>query len=406
MHHHSRILNALIVSSLGAGAWLGAADSQLPESPFIVPPAGKPGAGTTPAPAAPPAADTSGPTITGFVDTTYNYNLNRPSNNTNQYYGFGSQANTFALNNAQIALTGNPKGDKEVTYLVKLNYGTDATAETPNGFASSPTASNLDVEEAWGAWVDPSTHLGLKVGKFVTYEGTEVIESINDPTVTRGLLFSLAEPFTHVGALGTWQVTDKVDLALGIVNGWDLITDNNTGKTGVAKIGINLGDPLLLTVSALYGPEEANDNTDKRGSVDVTGLTKVISHVDLNFQVNYGWERNGGLGIGLPADGRTYKWFGFGIQPVIHITPKVTIGTRFELFDDMDGARTNPTPGSSSKQRLISFTVAPGYTFTDHFLVRGEARLDVSNQQVYLNSDGVVDKKVQSTLAAEAIYSF
>src|SRR3954468_15999015 len=116
------------------------------------------------------AAD-EGPTMSGFVETTYNYNFNGPTSDTNQGHSFDNQANTFALNNAQLLIQGNPRGDKDVGYTLRVDYGTDATV-------IDPAASGLvTVEEAYGTYLCPDTHIGLKVGKFVTYEGIEVIES-------------------------------------------------------------------------------------------------------------------------------------------------------------------------------------------------------------------------------------
>src|SRR5208283_962519 len=93
---------------------------------------------------------------------------------------------------------------------------------------------------------------------------------------------------------------------------------------------------LSLTVSGIAGPEEPNDDHDQRYSFDVTGLTKLVPHLDINFQINAGTERHAAL------DGGLAKWYGFGVQPVLHFafSEKFTVGARIELFDDPDGART------------------------------------------------------------------
>ena len=412
-HPKLGLLHAMIVSSLGAGALLHAADTQLPVSPFLVPQPGKPGAGNTPATTGngPAPAPDNGPQFSGFVDTTYNYNINRPTSGINKYYSFDSQANSFALNNAQLELTGAPKGDGAITYMLKINFGTDATTEssTVNGVATN--TSQLDVEEAWGWYVDPVSKVGLKVGKFVTYEGIEVIESMNDPTVTRGLLFSVIEPYTHTGALLTWTGS-TMDYAVGVVNGWDELTASDLGKTVVAKMGITLGDPLALTVSGLYGPQGSatagavnfqpvGPDSNKRGSIDITGVTKIIPKVQLNFQADFGWEKNAPLAQAIPGatPNSQSTWVGFGVQPVFALTAVTNLAFRIEVLDDVDGARTGV------KQEIWSFSIAPGTNITPHFLLRAEARLDVSNATSYVNHAGN-PAKLQSTIAGEAIYNF
>lgn len=433
-HQKFSILKAMIVSSLGTGALLHAADSQLPVSPFLIPPAGAKGAGNVVATTGNgPNVTPDAPSFTGFVDTTYNYNLDRPASGLNSGYSFGAKTNTFQVNNCQLEITGAPKTDQAVTYMMKINFGTDANTEqssatTQNGAVGG---GQLDVEEAWGWYVDPVSKVGLKVGKFVTYEGIEVIEAINDPTISRGLLFSLAEPFTTTGALLTW--TGSVfDFAGGVVNGWDELTASDMGKTVVLKMGVTLGDPLALTVSGLYGTYQsatgvgitapgpnASINSNKRGSVDITGLTKVIPKIDLNFQLNGGWAKNAAptVAIGAAAAAASggsntavngqAKWIGGGLQPVYHFTASTTIGFRFEILDDVDGALTG------IKQELTSFAICPSTQITPHFTLRGEGRLDLSNvgtppngaAPFYTDHNGNA-VKIQGVLSAEAIYNF
>jgi hypothetical protein len=341
------------------------------------------------------AADDTGPVMSGFVETTYNYNTNRSPSNANVGHLFDAQSNTFALNMAQLLIQGNPRGDKDVSYTFRLDYGTDVGV-------LDPSAGMITVEEAYGTWRDPGSKIGVKIGKFVTYEGIEVIEAIADPTITRGLLFSLAEPFTHTGAVATY-VNGKLDFALGLVNGWDLVTDNNSGKTLVFKGTYNGGKDLVITLSGLYGPEKAGapafpaSNDDNRLSLDLTGVTKVVENLDLNFQLNYGTEEHSAVSDA----NKTAKWYGFGIQPVYHFDKKFSIGARFELFSDKDGART-----SVDNEKITTFSIVPAYQVTDHFLARAELRYDHSNNKVFDDRDGLATKKSQTEIVLETIFSF
>lgn len=429
-HQKFSILKAMIVSSLGSGALLHAVDAQLPVSPFLIPPAGSKGAGNVVATTGNgPAVIPDAPSITGFVDTTYNYNLDRPASGYNTGYSYMQKDNTFQVNDCQLEITGAPKTDQAITYMMKIDFGTDATIQQSSSAPAvgvSGTGGSLDVEEAWGWYVDPVSKVGLKVGKFVTYEGIEVIESMNDPTITRGLLFSLAEPFTTTGALATW--TGSVfDFAAGAVNGYDELTASNEGKTLVLKMGVTLGDPLALTVSGLYGTYQSptgtgltapgpngSVNSNKRGSFDITGLTKVIPKIQLNFQFNAGFAKNAaptvalgainaGAGNPNPAINGQAHWIGGGIQPVYAFTASTNIGFRAEVLDDEDGALTG------IKQELATFSICPATNITPHFLLRGEARIDITNAPsttpYFVDHNGNATK-VQGVLAAEAIYNF
>ncbi len=353
------------------------------------------------------AADTTpdtGPTFTGFADTTYNFNTNGPrvsgaGGSTNTFHSFDNEANSFNLNDAQLKVSGHPVKDQAITYVFSLDYGTDAKAI--NAADPNQVGNVVTIEEAYGTWMDSKTKIGVKIGKFVTYEGIEVIESMNDPTITRGLLFSLPEPFTNTGALLTYNPNDKLDIEAGVVNGWDEIQAVNSGKTVLGHAGYNWGDPLSLSATIMYGTAPIpGDDTDKRFSFDLTGLTKVVKNLALNFQLNYGRQQHAATEVGKGGEGAS--WFGLGVQPVYTINDKWSLGGRIEWFVDNDDALT---PSAPTKRRLLTISVAPAYQVTAHFLARVEARYDKSNQDDYLNKSGTA-KKSMGELAAESIFSF
>ena len=182
-----------------------------------------------------------GPQVSGFVDATYNRTLNASTARENVHHSFDQQSNTFLLNAVHLALSG---GEGEaVSYTVEIDAGTDAAAA---GSAGLGPGDDFDLQEAYVTYALGSSKLTVTAGKFVTFEGIELIESIDNPTITRGFLFGLAEPFTHTGMTASYQLSPRVQLVLGAVNGWDLWVDNNDAPTGVAKVGLDIGEPLRL----------------------------------------------------------------------------------------------------------------------------------------------------------------
>lgn len=342
---------------------------------------------TEPAPAvAEPAS--SAPKISGFVDTIYNYNFNRPADGKNSYYSYAGQHNNISLNAASVTVSG-LVGDS-LAYFVQVDAGADAVVDT---YAYGvPTI--FDIQEAYGQYT--SKHKwGLKVGKFVTQHGIEVIESGANPTISRGFLFGLAEPFTHVGGMVTYQASSKLDFALGAINGWDLLNDNNKAKSLLAKVGINLGDDLALTISGTAGPDQPGNTDNWRTSFDVTGISKQGA-TTLNFQANVGSEQK------VTADGKNDSWFGFGVQPVFKLSDTLSIGTRAEMFRNDKGSRCGAACAGAV---LVNLAVAPALTLTSNLVLRFEARLDVSDKDAFVQHDGGATNR-QVVALTEAIASF
>lgn len=365
------------------------------------------------------------PTFSGYLETTYNYNLNQPTTLNNHTNSFNSQANTFNLNAFQLQAQG--KVGDSAGYTAKALFGTDAnaikdTVAGATGLGNSASTADVDLEEAYMWWKAPlGSGLTITAGKFVTYEGIEVIEGNQDVTVTRGLLFSLAEPYTHTGIKADYQFTKQLDLSLGVVNGWDQVTDNNSSKTFIGRLGINLGDPFSGGISWTYGDEKsagaADINHDTRTSIDATFATVLNKQWTLNYQANYGEEAHTSAFAEGPAPaGANYgTWFGFGLQPKWTINDKWWMGMRYEYFEDKDGARLAaaglviPAPKDTALQTIA---IAPAYNLTSNIVFQTELRYDWSNQSSFdqRNSGGAAVPNYtaanQAILSAKVDYTF
>jgi hypothetical protein len=223
-----------------------------------------------------------------------------------------------------------------------------------------------------------------------------VIESIGNPTISRGFLFGLAECFTHAGVLVTYK-RNEFDAAFGVVNGWDVVKDNNDGKTLAAKVGYTTAS-YLATLSGYAGPEQPAegplDSENVRLSGDLTGMVKV-GPVDVWAQVNAGSEE----GASAVMEGETARWVGAGLQPVWHVLEKLALGVRGEVFSDRQGARTGVP------QTLYNLSLAPAFTVVTGLVVRGELRYDHSNKLVF-EDDEAQTHQDQVLALTEAVYSF
>ncbi|HEX9619727.1 MAG TPA: outer membrane beta-barrel protein, partial [Polyangiaceae bacterium] len=343
-----------------------------------------------PAPAEAPVAEEGdaapAPQISGHVEAAYHVNLSEPEAEVPIFLRSydGSSGNSFYFHAAHLAI--NHSFTDQVSATIEIDAGNDA-------FLSS--GALFDVQEAYATYMAPFG-LSLTAGKFATYEGIELIEGPPNPTITRGFLFGLAEPFWHVGAKAHYAIGDVADIGVGLVNGWDVLVDNNDGKTIIFRIGVTPVEQFWAGLSGTYGPEVADDPTaippvegeDKRFSLDLTGAAIPTEMITLNFQANFGSEENAAV------NGDDASWFGFGVQPVLAFD-EASVGARFEFFSDGDGARTGIEDLS-----VWNLTLTPGYTFDEALTFRAEYRLDSASEDVF-NGEGQ-----QHTVALGAHYVF
>jgi len=349
------------------------------------------------------------PKFSGYMEPSYNFNFNQPPSLTTRGRSFDAKTNTFNLNAFQLKAEG-AMGDSS-GYVAKVMAGSDAL--TLNAADNLGGGGSFDIEEGY-VWYKAPLGSGLTItaGRFVTFEGIEVIEGKDNYTISRGYLFNLAEPLTHTGVKADYQFIKQVDLALGVVNGWDNVTDNNRGKTFIGRLGINLGDPFSGGISWTYGAEKSLAATgfgntpsqdDKRTSLDATFSTVFCKALTLAYQANYGEEKNASAFV----PGQFATWFGFTLQPKVTVTDKFWIGGRYEYFEDKDGARTGAFfPRTMSLQNI---TIAPAYKLTDALTFQTELRYDWSNQPYFEQRDGPAfnfNSANQATVGAKFDYVF
>lgn len=368
-----------------AGAW---ADT---------PAAGTPAA--TPAPAAAPAAAApaaTGPTISGFVNGTYSYDFRSPAGQTTMLRSYDAKANSFRLDDAHIAIGG---GLGDVNYVIETDAGVVGMVDSAADLSRGPTF--IDLQEAYVTFKDPiAKSMGVdvlvKAGKFVTTEGIEVIESGNNPTISRGYLFGIIEPFTHTGLLMTWT-KGFLTLSGGIANGMDLLQDMNTPKTALWLVGVNLGDKIgTVTFNGCTGAEQAVSpgySGRMMDSNDMTAVFKFVPKTDLNVQVNYRDEQQ-------PLGG-VNKQGGAGIQPLIHFTDAVSLGLRLEYYE-LKAAGLAYGMGSIA---ATNETATLAWGFAKNCTLRYEVRHDDAGTPTFEDSFGHF-RKSTLTLGTEFIVTF
>ncbi|OGR56546.1 MAG: hypothetical protein A3I11_06305 [Elusimicrobia bacterium RIFCSPLOWO2_02_FULL_39_32] len=373
------------------------------------------------------------PKMDGFIDTTYNYDFNRPLSGRSNYRFFDQRTNNFLLNAVQINVDG--AGQEGIGYHGEFAFGTDPSAykaagtnslaESPNSAGGpSNVAYNFEIQEAFLTYNWNTYPIGVKLGKFASLGGLEVIESMNNFTISRGYLFFGAKPYTHVGAILGYTTPFNIDFWIGLVNGWDLHVDNNTDKTLVMKVGINLSENLNGSLSFYRGAEQNADNSNKRTTIDTTWFLKPLANTSLGLQLLYGQE-NGVSRIDSNSDGfmdtplGTAKWYGFNLQGKYDFTEKISLGSRFEIFQDLGGGRILAPyvnagifpAGTFRGDVLHNFTLTPAYKFSDALLLRTEFRYDWAIEELFegtsgLSNGGLPTERKMATVSLEVVYKF
>jgi hypothetical protein len=345
-----------------------------------------------PADATPPAPDPDkvtlnffkGTEIGGLVDGYYDYFSTKTDG---LYRNFDTKHNAFTLNMAELWIAKTPAADSPVGYKVRLNYGPAAS----NIIAfNEPGGPLVNVEEAYGSFLAGKTQVDF--GKFVTNAGAEVIEAKDNWNYSRSLLFALAIPYYHAGVRMTYTANDKVSFMAGLVNGWNNVQENNSGKTFMASVTLKPNANFSFIENYIVGPETADNATTRNLSDTVATWTPGGSK--LSFM--------GNLDVG--ADGGA-NWWGYALYAKLQAAPKFAIVPRYEYYNDADGFTTGITAPIGSGQNLREFTTTLEFKGADNLLFRIEYRSDWSDHNVFINSDKTTGSNQQS-ISFGLLYSF
>jgi hypothetical protein len=351
---------------------------------------------TTPAP--PSLASLLGPTsLSGFVDMYYGQNFNNPAARSSSLRSFDVAANQFGLNLVELVVDKQPDVNNSRTgYHLALGFGQAMNAV--NG--SDPGGLSFDqyLKEAYFSYLAPvGKGLQIDAGKFVTPAGAEVIETKDNWNYSRGLLFSYAIPYFHFGMRAKYTFNDHYAVAGYLVNGWNSVVDNNTGKTYGGSFFWNPSKKFGITENYLIGPELANDNAAKRQLVDTVVTFSPTGR--LSFILNHDY----GRGDRVPAYSKPVYWTGIAGYVRYAFNSSNAFATRYEYFDDkygvMTGGFASPTP-----QHLHGFTGTYEHLMAHHILTRMEFRRDQSNIPSFVK--GTTPVMAQNTATLGLVYMF
>jgi hypothetical protein len=346
--------------------------------------------------------------MSGFVDTTYTYNLNEPETNTNTLRVFDTRSNGFLINNAQLTVEKPVSSESPVGFRTELMFGTDAevvgNVTTGLGTNASTGSDEIEVQEGYVEYLAPlGEGLDVKFGKFATLHGAEVIEAKDNWNISRSFLFGFAIPFTHTGFRATYPWSDKLSTTVEVSNGWDLVDDTNKGKT--FGFGVSATPLEGVSFSSMYmvGAEQAGDNTNQRHLLDLVLGWQPTEALQLKLNYDYGNEDDG------VAYGDNAVWQGLAAYARYQVTDKCALAIRGEFMNDADGVRTAFTSGingvTDDDVKLYGLTLTGEHKISSHLLARLEYRHDTANAELF-RSDDAGRRSYQDTVGLQFITLF
>jgi hypothetical protein len=351
----------------------------------VLPRAGSAQAPTDPAPtSAGPATFEFGALVDGY----YGYHWNQPEGDA-PLRNFDTRHDQAALSMAQVWFSSQASAEHRAGFNVKLNFG--HASSLINAYEPGTDQSLQFLEQAYVSYLAPlGKGLQVDAGKFVTPLGAEVIEARDDWNYSRSLLFALAIPYYHMGARLTYSASDRVALSGYVVNGWNNVVENNSGKTFGAQIAVKPAASLSVVANYMAGPEQPGNTAGWRHIFDTTATFAATPRLNFMANYDYGTDTVGGAAV---------HWTGVAGYARYQANSWLAFSPRLEWYDDPQGATTGIA------QTLKEVTVTVECKAADNLLVRGEYRTDVSDVPFFKNDLGAAVSH-QPSFTIGVLYSF
>jgi hypothetical protein len=309
----------------------------------------------------------------------------------------------FMINAAELSVT-KPvdTGKLDAGARVELLFGQNAAVTQSQGLSLGP---NGDLTEAYVTLNVPTggaDHwVQFKLGKMWTMMGYEVIAGQLDPNADVGNQFVYLENFTNTGLGVDFKFGPKVDAQLRIINGWDVVVDNNSALSFMGRVGFNPSAAVTIGLIGYVGPEQADNNDNLRYGFEALGTFKVTPKTTLVGQFDYGEEQ--GL---LPDPDQNAKWWGVGVWLVQDLSPVFNLALRGDYVQDKNGVRTSGVLGYpvADGRNFGSVTATLNIHAFPKAVIRPEFRLDFSSLDDYGELDN--PKSTQPSIGVTVTYEW
>lgn len=335
--------------------------------------------------------------ISGSVDAYYTYNFNTPHEECASAQGVAIfncfrtsdvAHNAFSLSLAQISFAKKATADSRSGFHVDLGFGPTATIASENEPGGSAVYQHIG--QAYVSYLAPvGNGLQLDFGKFNTPVGAESVRSQDNWNYSRSLNFALAIPRNHSGLRATYAFNDTVAVTGLLVNGWNNVVDNNSGKSIGGQITLTPTAGFKLSTAYIGGPETDDSNKNWRHLWDTVATYQVTPTVSLAANYDYGTDTQGT---------KTVKWQGISGSLRLQPTDWFAFTPRVEYYNDADGYTTGVV------QSIKATTLTLEFKHKDGVLTRIEYRGDFSDHPYFFKNFTEVSN--QNTLTVGVVYGF
>jgi len=306
--------------------------------------------------------------IGGYVDSYYSYNFNKPPDGVNPYFVSSARNNEMTINLAYVDVR------YRSTYMRARfvpGFGTymDANYKNEPGSLKNMVEANVGilVSARYKIWVD--------IGVLGSPYTNESAISKDHLMYTRSFAPENV-PYYVTGAKLTVPVNPKLNTYFYILNGWQVIQDNNQGKSVATQVEYRPNQIMLFNWNTYVGDERSAAHPDFRMRYfnDFYWIFNKGGKFSATSDFYFGYQQR--------VNASTASWWQANFIGQYAFNQVVSLAGRIEHFHDTGAVHLtsiNGTPGFTSS----SYGACVNLKLHKLSLLRFEARHFISQEDVY-----------------------
>ncbi|MFZ9848446.1 MAG: outer membrane beta-barrel protein [Flavobacteriales bacterium] len=334
-------------------------------------------------------ADTSGGqrigkvTIGGYLDSYYAFNFSKPSDDNSPYFVLSNRHNEANINLAFVDLRCN---NENIRARITPGFGTYVNA---NYTAEQGVLKNI-IEASAGLRISKKKNYWLDYGVIGSPFTNESYLS-KDHLVYSRTLGAENVPYYLCGAKLSMPLSNKTNLYLYALNGWQQIRNQNKRLSFASQLEFRSNDKNLINWNTYIGDESSvtNPQFKNRYFSDVYWIYdsgKKFSSTACAF-----------LGIQEIASSR-FTWWQINYSAKYNFNTKLSLAGRVEYFNDPTNimvTNITPTKGFSTSSASLCLNVK----INDNALFRLENRAFYAKENAFICNKGIDTKFLNWAMA-------
>jgi len=322
------------------------------------------------------AKQTSALQWSGYIETYYSYDFNKPYGNSRLPFAYShNRHNEFNINLAYIKAA---YAKDQVRANLALATGTYISAN----YAAEPNVLKNVLEANVGVKLSRKSNLWLDAGVFPSHIGFESAISSTCTNLTRSIIADNS-PYFESGAKLTYTTDNKHwVLSVMALNGWQRIQrlSGNSLMSWGTQVQYIPSDKVTLNYSTFLGTDQPDNSRRFRHFHNLYGIFTLSKKVQAILGADIGQEQT------AKGSSRYNTWYGTAAIIQVSLPHQWRLAARGEYYNDVNSVIVTPlnTYGFKTSGASVNIDKKIG----DNVLWRAEIRTLMGTDQIFATPTG------------------